>query len=605
MSESSHTIPPLPSLDTLLADLERAAKGAGVPAGLLAEAKKGADWFAILEWLVPKRGELATAAVADLRAACESLLRSKAFAHPAASGTEVTPVVFGTGGHRGEIGKGLTLAHVHAIVQALIGIIAGLSEAERKEHFDTAALDEIKRRGFVLGHDNRLLNPEFTLYAASLLREAGYGVRYAGRISTPELSLLVPRREWAGSLNFTPSHNPFRYGGIKFAPADGGLAGPELTDPLAAEANRLLEGMAPAQWPDQDTLIAKLQTESERIERVRLHEEYLDALAEHPVIALDELRETILALPEGQRPLLAADPVWAAAIPVYEALRNRLGHDVVTVLHTDEDPYFGGQVTEPNTRTLGDALDVLRASRAPHKVAIRNDPDGDRGLVGDEGGALKMNRFAPLVMRYLLELGHKGDLVTTHATSHMGPDFARSRGAGVHLTPTGFKNFRPFIRDDSALIAYEESDGMTIRGHTMDKDGILAGLIALRMVLHYGRPLSELAAELEEETGTYHYLQETFMIDMPAKEAKRRLGKLANLKPGAMLPTPDGDRPITEVNAEDGYKFVLDRGAWVMMRPSGTEPKVRVYAESREGDAATLKLCEAAKAMALQAVQEP
>ena len=242
---------------------------------------------------------------------------------------------------------------------------------------------------------------------------------------------------------------------------------------------------------------------------------------------------------------------------------------------------------------------------SPATTAIRNDPDSDRGLVGDDGGALKMNRFASIVFRYLRDLGQSGDLITTHATSHQGPDYAREHGSAVVLTPTGFKNFRPYLKSGKALVAYEESDGITVRGHTLDKDGVLAGLLAVRIVMHYGRPLSELAREQEAELGRYFYRQETFFIDMSAAEAHQRLKKLAAVQPGTPFEAGGRTYPIRTINAEDGYKFTLEGGSWVMMRPSGTEPKVRVYAESRESDEATAELCAAAKEMALAAVQVP
>ena len=108
---------------------------------------------------------------------------------------------------------------------------------------------------------------------------------------------------------------------------------------------------------------------------------------------------------------------------------------------------------------------------------------------------------------------------------------------------------------------------MTIRGHTLDKDGVLAGLIALRMVLHYQKPLSELVANIEREVGRYHYLQETFIIDLSAAEAQQRLKSLAGIGPGDTIDTPKGARKVAAVNTEDGYKFTLEGGAWVMMRP--------------------------------------
>jgi phosphomannomutase len=590
--------------DELRKRLREEAGGLGVPAETLAQAEAAHDWFLVPEWIIPRRAQLPAAQAARSLRAAEALLRLSLLTHPAGSARgKRVPVVFGTGGHRGEIGWGLTLAHVHAILTALMGLIAGQSPAERREHFGSADLAEVKRKGMLIGHDNRLFNPEFSYYAAHVLGAGGYRVAYAGRIATPELSYLVPAQGWAGSVNFTPSHNPFRYGGIKLSPADGGLAGPELTDPLEHEANRLLDALTPGAWPAPDALERMLRAQEQGVARVDLHEDYLRGLECHPVIRLDDLVRTLKGLPPAQALHWVVDPVWGASVPAYLRLRERLGASVLTLLHTEDDPYFGGQTTEPNEQTLGEAVAAVRAHGAPLKVAIRNDPDSDRGLVGDAAGAIKMNRFAPLVLRYLLDLGLDGGLVTTLPTSHMGPDYAARRGKAVTVTKTGFKNFRPLLRQGRTLVAYEESDGMTIQGHTLDKDGLLAGLLAVRIVLHYGRALSDLLAEMEAELGVYYWRQMTFMIDMTAREAHRRLQGLAAVQPGRRIQAGGQERAVAAVNTEDGFKFVLDDGSWMMMRPSGTEPKVRVYAETRESGAATEALCEAAKALALEAIR--
>jgi phosphomannomutase len=196
-------------------------------------------------------------------------------------------------------------------------------------------------------------------------------------------------------------------------------------------------------------------------------------------------------------------------------------------------------------------------------------------------------------------------LVTTLPTSHFGPDYARRRGRKVVITPTGFKNFRTPLLTGKALLAYEESDGLTIQGHTLDKDGIMAGLLAMRMVLHYDCPLSEQLAGIEREMGRYHWLQDTFPIAMLAREAQERLKGLAAIRPGQELEAGGKARRVLNVNTEDGYKFQFDDGTWFMMRPSGTEPKIRVYAESRESLEVAQALCASARALALKAMGLP
>jgi phosphomannomutase len=594
------------SADRLQARLQELGAKAGLPEAIFRRAAAREDWFLALEWAVPRRGSLPSATFSALARAAESLLRRAVFSHPAASKRgPLVPVVFGTGGHRGEIGWGLTFAHVHAILTALLELITALSPTERHRHFGAAKIEDVKRRGFLIGHDNRLFNPDFAAYAAHLLAQAGFRVAYAGRIATPELSYLTPRLAFAGAVNFTPSHNPFRYGGIKLNPADGGLAGSDLTVPLEQAANVILKDGNPADWPAPEKFEALVEAERARTPAVPMHRVYLDGLARHPVVRLEQLQQVLKSLPPERALHWVVDAVWGASVPVYTLLLERLGPRILTLLHTEDDPYFGGQTTEPNEQTLGEAVAALNQVAPPLGVAIRNDPDSDRGLVGDGAGAIKMNRFAPLVMRYLLDLGQDGGLVTTLPTSHLGPDFAAWRGKRVTVTPTGFKNFRPHLAGGQNLVAYEESDGLSIQGHTLDKDGILAGLLAVRMVLHYGRPLSDLVRELEQEFGRYHWRQETFAVDMPAREAMTRLQGLAAIKPGDSVEAAGRTRTVRTVSTADGYKFVFNDGTWMMMRPSGTEPKVRVYAETRESPEASAALCAAAKALALKAIHGP
>ena len=594
---------PAPDIGKLHGQLRDAALAAGLDAFAVAKAVAERDYFAVLEQFIPRRAGIPAPAGQALRDAAETLLRVKAWSHPNRL-ARLVPIVFGTGGHRGEIGLGLTLAHVHAIVTALIRQIGALTPAERLVACGAADLAAAQARGFVIGHDNRLFNPEFSFYAASLLREAGYRVRYAGRTSSPELSRLIPHMGWAGAINFTPSHNPFRYGGIKTNPADGGLAGTEMTAPLEALANEILAALPESSWPSFAELEARIAAERDRIERIDVHGPYLECLERHPVVRFGELCQTLREMGQRGEVRWVADPTWGAAVPIYQRILERVGPGVLTLLHTEDDPYFGGQTTEPNPDTLKDALGVLRGDAAAFKVAIRNDPDSDRGLVGDDGGAIKTNRFSALIMRYLIDVGAGGAIATTLPTSHEGPDYARQHGQGVHITPTGFKNFRKYLQQGGTMLAYEESDGLTIAGHSLDKDGVLTGLLAWRIVLHYRKPLSVLLEEIESKQGHYHWEQITFAIELTAKEALQRLKRLGQYKPGQELKAEGRNYRLAQVNTEDGYKFVLDDGSWVMMRPSGTEPKVRVYAETRESPAATRGLSGMGKALALDAIKQ-
>lgn len=591
-------------IDTLERHARSSAESLGIPDAEVTEALERTDYFALLETLVSMRPKAEAYHLRTLTGALEGLLRIKTFAFPPpVRGGKPMPVVFGTGGHRGEIGVGLTLAHVHVIVLALLQGIETMPAEHLQHHFGAGSAGEVKEKGFVIGHDNRLFNPEFSLYAAHLLAERGCRVRYAGRLASPEISRVVPLTGLAGALNFTPSHNPFRYGGVKFSPADGGLAGEDLSGPLAEEANRLLNSLTSDAWPDHDILEGWISAQSEVVERLDVHDPYLEALKTHPVIRLRELAETLRGLPSGERVSFVADPVFGGAVTVYKRLQLLLGEDVLTLINIEEDAYFGGQTTEPNEQTLEQARRELKDLPGRFKVAIRNDPDGDRGLVGDTDNAIKMNQFAALVLRYLIDLGFDGSVVTTFPTSRFGIDYAKGRGKEVFLTPVGFKNFRSYLLEKNAMVAYEESDGITIAGHTLDKDGVLAGLLAVRIVLHYQKSLSTLLREIETEGGKYYYEQINFEVNLSAAEVRQKLSALKSVKPGDLLGEGGLQRKVKAINTDDGYMFQFEDDTWILMRPSGTEPKVRIYAETRGSESDTEALCALGQSLAMSVIE--
>ncbi len=567
------------ALNTLL----HHAKTLGAPCDALAQARQG-DVFFLLEWGIPRRQtpptpkQPSTKVEALIQSAAECL-RWQVLGHPCWFGQQAAPIVFGTGGHRGQLGVGLGLVHVHAIVQAWVDTLCAMPKAERTAHYGAAELGILKQQGVVLGHDNRLCNPEFSFYAAYLLQQQGFKVRYAGRIASPELSLLTPHFGWTAAFNFTPSHNPFRYGGIKLNPFDGGLADETLTEPLATRANVILQGLTQNTWPDAQCIEERIETGRMAAAPIEVHDAYLDLLEQHPMLKLGDLIKTLRQL-SPKKVRFVVDPVWGAATPVYLRLQKRLG-PLMHVLHTEDDPFFGGQTTEPNESTLKEVLGALKINTPQIAVGVRNDPDGDRGLVCDAQGPIKMNAFAPLVYHWLMQQGHQGGLCTTYPTSHKGPHLAQQLGQPCQLTATGFKHFRRHLKSGNTLLAYEESDGMSIQGHTLDKDGILAGLLALRMSVVENRSLNDQLNRLNRLQNTsYYWRQETFAVNVSAQEIRQHFAALRSIQVGDVWSLAGKPQKIVQVLFEDGCKIIFESGLWVMMRPSGTEPKVRIYAES-------------------------
>jgi phosphomannomutase len=482
---------------------------------------------------------------------------------------------FGTSGWRGLLHDDFTVRNVAAVTQGLVDTVL---DVRTHAALGVGSAGELRERGAVLAHDTRIMGPEFAETAARVLLAHGIRVIHLGMATTPEVSTAIHETRAAFSINFTPSHNPFAYHGYKFNPADGGPATRELTEPIAERANAILDQGVPAHALD-DAAWAEARRDPARYRVADPIALYRRSLATRlPWLDLPALVARLNAADVQ----IFADAGFGATRGKYTRLLAGLAPGKLTVLNDGEDWLFGGKSREPSVESFRDIQARMRGAPARLVVGFMNDGDGDRFVGGGREAVLVMNRFGPLVVRYLASVhGVTGDVTRSVMTSHMA-DAARARylPAGVlHETAVGFQHMKAFI--PVSVNSWEESDGMSPKGWSRDKDGLIAALILTAMVLHADRPAEALQADAEAELGRFVFERQKVSGTLQGPPLARALAeRFGRLRAGATLPIDGRAFTVAAVNQLDGTKVVLDTGWWFGVRASGTEPVARPYVET-------------------------
>lgn len=490
--------------------------------------------------------------------------------------TNPAEITFGTSGWRGEIGTDFTFNNVRIVTTALIEMFKAGGDSVMKS-LGVKDFDEVKRRGIIVGHDNRFLGPEFASSVMGLLADEGINIFYAGEAITPEFSAAIDMLHAACAINLTPSHNPANYAGFKFNPADGGPAGPEITKVIEKNANRLMA---------EKVIVREVKPKSfQRIDTTRLYEDFLK---KRRTLDLDRIRHFI----ESEDCCICIDHVHGATRRRPNAL---LGESPkIKYLRTEDDYLFGGIPPEPSARNIKVVMDLLKDSKAKFKLGVIMDPDGDRIRFTDGETDITMNHFGAMALHFFSAYKNiSGVLVKSVATSNFGNAIAEKLGIPIRETAVGFKNFRPYMLQDAkerAIVSYEESDGISGYNNTLEKDAMFGLLLAIEMISVTKKNLSVYLRELEEKFGAYFPERANVEVDRSLAGAPllEKLSRLKNkLTVGGKVIVGKGSKSIKTVISVDGIKVVLDDGSWFLIRPSGTEPKVRFYVETRSSE--TLK----------------
>lgn len=442
---------------------------------------------------------------------------------------------FGTDGWRGVIAEEFTLANVAVVAQAIADALPGGA------------------RPVVVGYDTRFASRTAAELVAEVLAANGFEVLLgSGPVPTPAVSFAVRAHGAVAGVVVTASHNPYWFNGLKLKADFGGSAPPELTARVEAALGRT---------PPRRLGAAKAAA---RITTVDLLPAYLEGVG-----------RLVVREPRPVRPLtVIADPLYGAV----DGLLARLlppAWGSVRVIHDRADPLFGGLHPEP----IPPHLDPLAAEvrRASADLGLATDGDGDRlGVIGPDGSYVSPHQVLALLLLHLhRHRGWRGEVVKGFAVGVQTDRLCERLGLVLHVTPIGFKHIAPLMLSRDILIGGEESGGVGFKGHLPERDGLLTALFLLECLVMEGKGLPQLVAAMEAEAGPAVYQRRDYHL--PPEVGRRLLARLDQAPPARL----GGERVVRREDL-DGRKLWLADGAWVLIRPSGTEPVLRVYIEAPE-----------------------
>ncbi len=461
----------------------------------------------------------------------------------------IESIRFGTDGWRAVVARDYTFANLRRVTA---GTAAWLGYAGT----------------VVVGHDARFMGRQFAEYVARSLATDGIHVLLAkGVTPTPAISWATKEYGAEAGIVITASHNPPEYNGYKVKADFGGPATPEMIRtiergiPLVAESRAL---------PDLASLAANIETADVR-------GAYLEAL--RSLVDLKALKKAGLSI--------GHDAMYGAG---QGCLAELLGP--VREVHATFNPSFGGLIPEPIRRNLGEFSRVI--VREGLNVGIANDGDADRiGVLDQTGSEVTAHFILALLFKYMhKEFGRHGAVVKTFATTHLLDLMGDAYGLAVETYPIGFKHIAPRFVDGDVLVGGEESGGIAAAGHIPERDGIYVGLLLLEMMVKRGKKLSELVHELTSEFGPHAYHRSDIRTSKKkTEEIVERLrldGGLDRL----------GGQPVVDIDTLDGHKHFFE-GGWLLIRPSGTEPVLRIYAEAEAEATARGLVIDAARQLGI------
>ncbi len=452
-------------------------------------------------------------------------------------------IKFGTDGWRDIMAEGFTFDNLRIVTQAVANYVKSKSA---------------NQTGIVIGYDARFLSDKFAQEVANILAANEIKVYFPPReIPTPVTAFAVKHLRAFGAIMITASHNPPEYNGFKFIPEYAGPAFPEITKQI--EEN-IKDVMLTNKIQRYDSFKEALN--SGFIEEIDVTESYFEHLKK--LIDIEALKSI--------NNKVVIDPLYGAGRGFLEKFLTSLGIEIQTI-HTNRDPLFGGGMPEPSEKFLKSLKNMVKTTNACMGLSL--DGDADRfGVIDSKAEFIKPNQLISILAVHLIK--HKklnGALVRTVSTTHLIDRIGEKYGVKVYEVPVGFKYIAEKMLNEKIIIGGEESGGLSIFGHIPEKDGILADLLALETYAIERKPLSDVLNDIMREIGTLH----SDKINVHVKPDKKEQ-LINNLKENP--PEYIANMKVTNVLTIDGVKLILRDGSWVLLRPSGTEPLVRFYAEA-------------------------
>ena len=452
-------------------------------------------------------------------------------------------IQFGTDGWRGIIADDFTFENVRNVSQAIADYI--LSK-------------QPKESSVVVGYDTRFLSDRFAQQVASVLAANGVFVYLAKEVSpTPAISYAIKSKNASGGVMVTASHNPPCFNGLKFKGEYAGPASEEITNRIESHLFRnLKEGKQPPKIDFE---------EAQKQGLVKLFDpktDYLKHLTK--LIDPDVMRK---------RPMkIVIDPMYGAAIGYMRSILEEAGQTVIEI-RSRRDQFFGGINPEPIEQNLQALSEAVIESNAD--IGLATDGDGDRiGAVDSRGNFVNPHQIFALLLCHLVENRKwHGAVAKTLSATCMIDILCQKFGLPLYVTPIGFKHICLLMLKDDILIGGEESGGIGIKGHLPERDGILAGLLIVELLATKGKSLEQLLADLRAQIGSFYYERRDIQVSPD---------EISHWVPPSVSPSSRINGALVKaIDRRDGVKYLLDNGSWLMIRASGTEPVIRIYAEAQ------------------------
>ena len=462
---------------------------------------------------------------------------------------EMGEIKFGTDGWRGVIADDFTYDRIWLVGCAVARYLRETASG--------------KTPRLLVGYDTRFSSDRFAMLCGIAACAHGVEVKIPEKfVPTPSISFATVHLNTDGALMITASHNPPRYDGIKFKAPYGGSASTAITARIEEELRKV-----EADPPPRPDVLFEDMLEQGKVELFDPVPPYL---------------EKVVSMVDGERIAGAGirvlfDPMYGAGQGIMPRAMRMLGADCDEI-HGVHNPLFPGLLPEP----IGKNLDELRkaVTRGGYQVGIAVDGDADRVTAIDASGRfISSHMVFALLLKHLIEVrGWSGEVVKTVSTTSMIDRLCDRYGLKLHVVPVGFKYICDLMLEEDILIGGEESGGTGIKNHIPERDGILVGMLLVEIMATHGKTLGMLIDELMDELGQ-RFVYSRRDIELTQAHKRALLQNLHSVRPSRI-----GGKKVEEVETVDGFKFHREDGSWVMLRVSGTEAVVRVYAEASGQD---------------------
>lgn len=463
----------------------------------------------------------------------------------------MSDIQFGTDGWTAIIARDFTFENCRKVAQGIAGYING----------------SLQKKSVIIGYDNRFLARHFAEECAQVLVGNGVKVFLTKKaVPTPVAAFAVRLLRAGGAVMITASHSPPEYSGIRFIPEYAGPAMPDVVEAIEREVERVMDGGRVYGLKLQEAVPLGL------FQEIDVEEDYINHIER--IIKTDCFKDKDIKA--------VVNPMYGSGIGYIDKVLSNLGCNVRTI-NNYRDALFGGSRPAPEDENLNDLKRAVLSYNADIGLAV--DGDADRfGLINKDGMFISPNRFLCLLLNHLLKTrDFRGPVCRSLATTHMLDRVAQKNGLDVVETPVDFRYISEGLRQKGCMLGCEERGHLSILGHVPEKDGILACLLAVEMLVYSGKSVEELVREFVEEYGDL--TSRRFDIEVKEGEKGAIGDKLSSFSPKSIA-----GKKVLNCNRLEGSKIILEDGSWILLRMSRAEPFLRVYIEAEnEGDLELIK----------------